>query len=228
MPLFMDRHEGLAEVTPEDVAAAHVQDLEIQDRYGVRFLTYWLDPQAGSVFCLAEAPSADAAETVHRESHGLIPAKVIEVDRRMVESFLGALYEPEAGEPWAATAFRVIVFTDIEGSTRLTQEFGDATAMRLVREHDEVVRSALDRCAGSEVKHTGDGIMASFTSVSAALQFAVDIQRRLAERNQDVEPPLVIRIGISAGEPVTENGDLYGAAVQLAARLCEQAEPCAR
>ncbi len=75
MPFFMDRHEGLEGITPKEAAENHMRDLEVHGRYGVRYLTYWLDPQRGTVFCLAEAPSAEAAEKVHRESHGQVPPR---------------------------------------------------------------------------------------------------------------------------------------------------------
>ncbi len=225
MPLFMDRHEGLEGVTPQEVAENHMRDLEVQGRYGVRYLSYWTDPHRGTVFCLADAPSASAAEKVHRESHGQVAAKIIEVDQRMVESFLGSLYEPAAGELWTATAFRVVAFTDIQESTSLTQELGDAPAMELLSDHDRIVREALEASRGHEVKHTGDGIMASFTSVSRSLRWAGAVQRRLEERNETTEQQLGVRIGISAGEPVANGDDLFGATVQLAARLCDHARP---
>src|SRR5215213_8293678 len=84
-------------------------------------------------------------------------------------------------EPYVETAFRVILFTDLEGSTSLTQQMGDAAAMKVLRRHDAIVRSALERTGGTEVKHTGDGIMASFPSVPAAIEAAVSIQRGFAE-----------------------------------------------
>ncbi len=77
---------------------------------------------------------------------------------------------------------------------------------------------------GSEVKHTGDGIMASFESVVPSIECAVTVQRRLMEHRRGSEHPLEVRIGISAGEPVTEHNDLFGSAVQLAARACASAE----
>ncbi|HEX2027990.1 MAG TPA: nickel-binding protein [Nitriliruptorales bacterium] len=223
MPLFMDRHEGLAGVTPRDVAEAHIADLEVQGRYGVRYLNYWMDLERGQVFCLADAPNAAAAEQVHREAHGLVAAKIIEVDQRMVQAFLGSLDGPAPGELWVEPAFRVVAFTDIEGSTRLTQELGDDLAMELLREHDRIVREHLDATGGQEVKHTGDGIMASFTSVSRGVRWAADVQRGFEARNGTTQPPLRVRIGMSAGEPVAEGDDLFGATVQLAARLCGEA-----
>jgi class 3 adenylate cyclase len=92
--------------------------------------------------------------------------------------------------------------------------------MAMLRSHDAIVRKALATHGGLEVKHTGDGIMASFTSVTGAVQSAMEIQSRVAERNRDVADALRLRVGISCGEPVTEEGDLFGAAVELAARLC--------
>ena len=78
MPLFMDVHtvEG---ATEEDVAKAHAADLATQDKHGVRYLKYWVDEKAGKIFCLSEAPSAEAAETVHREAHGLVAEEIYEV-----------------------------------------------------------------------------------------------------------------------------------------------------
>jgi len=113
-----------------------------------------------------------------------------------------------------------ILFTDIEGSTALTMRVGDLRAMGLIRAHDAIVRTALGTHGGQEVKHTGDGIMASFTSVAAAVQAALAIQNRVAERNSQATDALQLRVGVSCGEPVTEEGDLFGVAVELAARLC--------
>jgi class 3 adenylate cyclase len=143
----------------------------------------------------------------------------------MVERFMRGITEHPPGEAYVDTAFRTILFTDIEGSTGLTQQLGDARAMAVLRTHDEIVREALKRYGGSEVKHTGDGMMVAFSSVLAALNSAVRIQNRLTEAAARLDVPLRVRIGLAAGEPVTERDDLFGAAVQLAARLCDRAEP---
>lgn len=117
------------------------------------------------------------------------------------------------------------MFTDIVGSTHLANRLGDDALVSLVREHDRLVRNLLQTWGGTEVKHTGDGIMASFPSSSTAIQFAAELQRGLAKRNSTSGPHLEVRIGMAAGEPVSENGDLFGAVVQLAARLCQEAGP---
>ena len=80
MALFMDIHETLPDgATAKDVAAAHEADLKTQDQYGVRYQRYWVDEKNGKIFCLVEAPSADAANTVHREAHGLVADEIFEV-----------------------------------------------------------------------------------------------------------------------------------------------------
>jgi class 3 adenylate cyclase len=224
VPFYMDRHE-FSGLTAAEAAAAHIKDIEIQGQFGVRFLTYWFDEERQTAFCLAEAPNADALEAVHRASHGFMAFQIIEVNAEMVARFMGGIVEHPPGEPYVDTAFRTILFTDIEESTTLTQQLGDARAMELLRTHDEVVRRALERHHGSEVKHTGDGMMAAFPSVVGAIDSAVDMQRRLAEAGTGGGPSLRVRIGMAAGEPVTERNDLFGATVQLAARLCARAEP---
>lgn len=124
-------------------------------------------------------------------------------------------------EPSAAPGGLVtILFTDMESSTAQTQKLGDEKAQELVRTHNAVVRDALKIHSGSEIKHTGDGIMASFPSARGALDAAIAIQRTLTSSGGPR-----VRIGINAGEPVAEEQDLFGTSVQLAARVCNEAEP---
>lgn len=79
-PLYMDIHERLPEgITAEDIAGAHRADLEIQQRYGVNYLQYWIDEEAGKVFCLVDAPSAESAALVHRKAHGLLAERIYKV-----------------------------------------------------------------------------------------------------------------------------------------------------
>ena len=112
-----------------------------------------------------------------------------------------------------------ILFTDMEGSTALTQRVGDDRAQDHVRQHNTIVREALKAHSGNEIKHTGDGIMASFPSARGAVDCAIGIQRALTE-GEGVR----VRIGLNAGEPVAEEQDLYGTSVQLAARVCAEAD----
>jgi class 3 adenylate cyclase len=119
-----------------------------------------------------------------------------------------------------------ILFTDMESSTALTQRLGDSGAQELVHAHNAVVRDALSAHGGSEIKHTGDGIMASFASASGGLECAIAMQQAFAARDAGSGgPPVRVRIGLNAGEPVAEDADLFGTAVQLAKRVCDAAEP---
>jgi hypothetical protein len=79
MPLYLDEHEHVPGLTGEAVAKAHARDLEVQGAHGVQYLRYWYDEATGKVFCLVDAPSPEAAETVHREAHGLLADRLIEV-----------------------------------------------------------------------------------------------------------------------------------------------------
>jgi class 3 adenylate cyclase len=158
-------------------------------------------------------------------------ATLAEVDVPVLETMANAIAEFIGSPPLSAAAPHVpsglvtILFTDMEGSTAQTQRLGDAKAQEVLRAHNAIIRDALKAHGGSETKHTGDGIMASFGSATKALECAVAIQRGFAERNVDSETPVNVRIGLNAGEPVAEDGDLFGATVQLAARVCNRAEP---
>jgi class 3 adenylate cyclase len=119
-----------------------------------------------------------------------------------------------------------VMFTDIEGSTSLTHRLGDEGAQMLVREHNETVRRALVSYNGKEIKHTGDGIMASFFSASRAVGCALNIQQSFEKRNGiNPEDAVRVRIGLNAGEPIAEGDDLFGTSVQMARRICDRADP---
>ena len=228
MPIFLDRHD-LRGLTAADIAEAHRKDLEVQDRYGVRFLTYWFDEARGNGFCLVDAPDIETAMRVHDEAHGDVAKDVIEVDLSAVEAFLGRVSDPPSVGPDAKanidSALRAIMFTDIVDSTGMTARLGDARAVEMVRAHDAIVRRALKDKRGREVKHTGDGIMASFDDTNAAVQCARAIQQAFDAFNLASKEKLRVRIGLDVGEPVADSNDLFGTTVQTAARLCQAAEP---
>ncbi|MGE5477087.1 MAG: adenylate/guanylate cyclase domain-containing protein [Bacteroidales bacterium] len=114
-----------------------------------------------------------------------------------------------------------VMFTDMVGSTDMTQARGDAAAQEVVRRHNSIVRGALAQFGGKEIKHTGDGIMASFPTAAAAVEASISIQHNVDQHNQRLpNQSLHLRIGLNAGEPIEEEDDLFGATVQLAARVC--------
>jgi len=225
MPIFLDRHD-VGEASAEDIAELHIKDLAIQDQYGVKFLTYWYDSERRTTFCLVDAPDKQTADKVHAEAHGHVSNEMITVDLSAVEALLGRIQDPPSAKsmPLDDSAFRAIMFTDIVGSTEMTAKLGDRKAVELLRAHDAIIRRSLERHGGSEVKHLGDGIMASFDEVPASVLCAITIQREFAIYNKNSETPILVRIGIHAGEPVEESHDLFGSAVQLAARICDIAQ----
>jgi class 3 adenylate cyclase len=115
-----------------------------------------------------------------------------------------------------------VLFTDIEGSTQLTEELGDRHWMEVLRKHSGIVRDELERHSGFEVKSQGDGFMLAFSSAREALRCATGIQRAVAE-TETYGHRLRVRIGLHTGEPIKEADDFYGKAVIQAARIAADA-----
>ena len=227
MPIYMDRHQGEG-LTAQAVAEAHAADLKVQDKYGCKFITYWFDDEKNSVFCLVNAPDISAVHKVHEEAHGFGHSEIMEVDPNIVQAFLGRVDDPSptAGEVTIDSPFRAVMFTDLEDSTKMISVLGDDKSMELLRVHNALTRDALRAHAGREIKHTGDGFMVSFASAVSAVECAIDIQKTMIKHNEENPKAIMnLRIGISAGEPVRNDKQLYGAAVNLAARLCAHAKP---
>jgi class 3 adenylate cyclase len=233
MPTYMDIHEIPGGVSPEDVAKAHAQDVKVQSKYGVSYHKYWVNEKEGKIFCLCHAPNAEAAKQVHREAHGLVAEKVIQIEPEVADLFMGGSEVNSAGAailPGGSAndrdpGIRTILFTDIVGSTALTRKLGDEATMELLAVHDKIVRDALADLGGREVKHLGDGIMASFVSAASAVKCASRVQREIAKHNAEKRNrSFKVRAGVAAGEPVEHHDDLFGVTVQLAARLCSHAD----
>jgi class 3 adenylate cyclase len=153
------------------------------------------------------------------------------------------------------TAFRTVLVTDVVGHTEMMRRLGDERGREVLREHERITREVLKSHGGAEVKTMGDGFMASFGSVTKAVECAVALQRALAERNASLSAhperaegaveggpqttnarpstgsgraaesaPLHVRIGLNAGEPIEEEGDLFGSTVILASRIAAKAD----
>jgi class 3 adenylate cyclase/pimeloyl-ACP methyl ester carboxylesterase len=153
------------------------------------------------------------------------------VDRdlvRRIGRFLGEAWDVEAAAaggqaPMAQSGLQTVLFTDIEGHTAMIQRLGDERGRTVLREYERQTREALRAFGGAEVKAMGDGFMASFRSAQAALECAIDLQRRFADPLSDLGERLRVRIGLNAGEPIAEDGDLFGTAVIRAARIASLA-----
>jgi class 3 adenylate cyclase len=197
----------------------------------------FLDTYAPIVCPLGFVPLDEVSATVGEVTYH---TALLDFGESSVDGWLASLVGAELGvEPGdlqtAHEDIVTILFTDMEGSTILTQRLGDAKAQEILRTHNSIVREALKAHNGSEIKHTGDGIMASFSSAARALECAIAMQRAFAEHNEAAAARpstgsgraevIRVRMGLNAGEPVAEEEDLFGTAVQLAARVCGRAEP---
>ena len=158
-----------------------------------------------------------------------------EEETRIVEDFLGVNPDAPAPSPSdalpsrgrKASASRTIIYTDIEGNTDMLQRLGDDAWRAVLRDHERITRELLRAHGGTEVKTMGDGFMASFDSSTNAVECAIDLQRSFAARNESATEPLLVRVGLNAGEPIEEDDpdgrvDLFGTAVTLAARIMGQ------
>ncbi len=126
---------------------------------------------------------------------------------------------PRRGE---RRGIQTVLFTDLVGHTEMMQRIGDTQGREVLREHERITRETLRAHGGAEVKSMGDGFMAAFTSVTDAIECAIALQRAFCARDE-VSAALRIRVGLNAGEPIEDAGDLFGAVVILASRICAQA-----
>lgn len=226
MPIYMDRHD-LENVTAINVAEAHREDLRIQDKYQCKGLTYWFDEERGTAFCLIEAPDENCVKEMHDNAHGLVPHQIIEVDRNVVNAFLGRIEDPQSNEYLEDStvpiidepAYRAILYLCFMDIAFFKTTFGKQEASNIISSYHKMIRSAIRMSNGREVEQTSFGYIISFASVKNAVMCAMEIQNNAKSANNTIQ----IKIGLSAGSPVTGQNELFGETVQLAKRLCEVA-----
>jgi class 3 adenylate cyclase len=133
--------------------------------------------------------------------------------------------QAESGTHVHQSPLRTVLFTDLVGHTEMMQRLGDEQGRAVLREHERITRETLAAHDGAEVKTMGDGFMASFASVTKAVECAIALQRAFEEAQVGARhaSPLQVRVGLNAGEPIAEDGDLFGSTVILASRVCAQA-----
>jgi len=220
MPLFMDRHDLSESVTAETVARLHLKDLEIQDRFECRGLTYWFDDKRKTAFCLVEAPNAEAIHKMHDYAHGQVPNSIIQVDAATVELFLGRIEDPGRSNNDLLIindpAFRIIMVISLAKPLpdfRLNQ----SEAMMVKKLSKKIIR-ALSRFSGSIVTRSDSHYLVSFTSASHSLNAA----RAISEIPENsASKKIQLKIGLSAGAPFAGEEKMFEAAITLAERMCE-------
>ena len=225
MPIYMDRHDVSETVTAENVAQLHQEDLKIQDQFGCRGLTYWFDEKRKTAFCLIEAPDVKSIQKMHNQAHGQVPHRVIEVDASIVESFLGRIEDPEKAQNTALNiindpAFRTIMVISLN---RLSLIQNDSAQFKSsLHNYNNGVLNLLNVYEGQPVKQTENHFLVSFKSVSNAVHAAFDIQLLFKEfRNDMNNDKILLKIGLSAGVPVTEKKLIFEDTLKLAERMCK-------
>lgn len=221
MPTYMDRHD-FSGVTAKDVAAAHQEDLKIQDAYGCRGLTYWFDEERQMAFCLIEAPDKESVKNMHEHAHGMVPYEIIEVESHVVKAFLGRIEHPHDADDIVVdeSAFRTIMSAELKDTAILLSKIGQAEAHQLSGIYHDTIRKALKAYDGKEVEHSRNGFLVTFVSASKAVDCALDILKSFKhDHKQQSTKNIGIQIGLSAGTPVDDDDHLFGHAIQLANRL---------
>jgi AraC-like DNA-binding protein len=222
MPIFMDRHDVSAAVTAENVAELHQQDLKVQHKFGCRGLTYWFDDERKTAFCLVEAPSKEKLKEMHDYAHGEVPHRIIEVEPAIVESFLGRIEDPEKARNTRLNiindpAFRIIMA--VEPQMQAFNQYDKDSLNTHTENFKRQVYSILQRFEGRIVSNKENDFLVSFTSVTKAVDCA---RRLLAEVGKKALPDKAddLKIGLSAGVPVTDKNAFFEDTVKRAGSMC--------
>ena len=223
MPIYMDVHI-VPGVKAKDVAEAHRKDLLCQGEYGCNCMTYWIDEERETIFCLIEAPDKDAVKEMHNKAHGLVPHKVIEVSSSIVESFLGRIYDPEDAKAteqglkiFTDPSFRVLLVIRTIDFRLLQHQTGKEHANELITRLAGIIRKNSLEFEGSEVEHAGTGFIISFSSASKAVACVLAIEKDMPAADAIA---LDTRMAINGGEPVGKSNKLFGDTIQFANYLC--------
>ena len=222
MPIYMDRHDVSEMVTAENVAQLHQEDLKVQEQFGCRGLTYWFDDKRKTAFCLIEAPDKNTIQKMHNHAHGQVPNNIIEVDASIVESFLGRIEDPEKSKDTVLNiindpAFRTIMVIALQESS-LRQRVEGA---HIESSFKHTVLKHLNGYEGNLVKQSESHFLVSFRSASKAVQAAIEIQSLFTEfRKEMYTDKIQLKIGLSAGVPVTGKKLLFEDTIKIAERMC--------
>lgn len=224
MPIYMDRHEIPKEISAKHVAQMHEEDLKVEHLYDCKGMTYWCDEKRRTAFCLIKAPNKKAIQDMHQHAHGEFPHSIIEVDEAIVESFLGRIEDPEKAEKTKLNiisdpAFRVIMV--LETSSYLNRLEANQFSLFAQKFHNSVTKS-LKYFKGRVVKKDNNSYLVSFKSVSNAVGCALKIQANFKYITPKFDSKnRTMKIGLSAGVPVSDKEGIFEEAIVSATRMCE-------
>lgn len=232
MPLFMDYHKGLS-VSIDDVKNAHLADEAVQSKYGVVYHQFWVNEQDGTVFCLMEGPDKEACAAVHREAHGNVACSIVEVAVGFYKVLMGNSHLIEGGhvknhDGSADAGVRSILLVYIQGITTVERS-SDYRKLNAPLPAKELALSIVTEFNGREVTWLhDDSLVCVFDSTQQALKCAIQLQQNLLNHKTTAENDgwnIVFKMGLAAGQPLTERGELFSDTITLARRLCSVANP---
>ncbi|MBU3928727.1 MAG: DUF4242 domain-containing protein [Bacteroidetes bacterium] len=224
MPIFMDRHDVSEAVTAEIVAQIHQEDLKIQQKYDCRGLTYWFDDTRKTAFCLIEAPDRNAIIQMHDHAHGNVPHQIIEVDKTIVESFLGRIEDPKKAQNTNLNiinepAFRTIMMVAVE-----MHSFESSDPFSIISDVQQIykqIHEILKSFNGNIVQQNADGCLISFRTVTQAVLCALKIHENYRILRTQYQIKFTeLSIGLHAGIPVTDKKSIFEDTIKLAQRMC--------
>jgi AraC-like DNA-binding protein len=226
MAFFMDFHK-FDNITIDEVIKAHMADLSVQEKYGVKYLQFWVNQQAGTVFCLTEGPDAKTCELVHQLAHGHIACAMTEVEAGMYKLFMGENQQVDHGlvkkqDGSVDLGYRNILVASIRSVT-IAKDSKELPLLQVPQWAKMVARQSISKFHGREVKwDADDSLIGVFNDATEAVACGCQIQRELLDSIH--EPHVVFKIGISADQPLTKDGEFFTKAIKLAHRLSNTSE----
>ncbi len=232
MPLFMDFHLGKG-VKIEEAKKAHLKDLAVQAKYNVKYLQYWVNEEAGKVFCLMEGPDKEAIMATHKEANNLEPCNIIEVDGGMYSAFMAYGQELDddivmKNEEEPDSGYRFILTLDIISLTSLKESI-NFDKLKFPEKPRKIAGDIINKYQGRILQQLQDDcLIATFYTPESAVQCAVGIKNDFNNKissNIDNSWNIKFKMGISVGQPVTEHENhFFEKAIEQSYRLCKIAE----
>lgn len=234
MPLYMDFHQ-FETISVEDVKKAHMADIAVQEKYGVRYLQFWVNEKAGTVFCLVEGPDPETCEECHKEAHGNLACNLQEVEQGFFKLFMGDGLPIDENdltltrEGKADPANRTILVADIRGVTTLN-DARDYKKLFIPTKPKNLVVDTLAAFNGRFIEHSvEDSLVGVFNSPLNAIRCAISIQAdlsRMAQKHgENSEWNVEYRLSLNNGQPLTQQEGFFEVATKQARRLCTIAAP---
>lgn len=232
MPLFMDYHYAPG-ITLDEAKKAHLEDLAVQEKYSVKYHQFWVNEEAGMVFCLMEGPDKESCAATHRESNGVQACNIIEVDGGMYSAFMtydqkvdhGLVMQKSGG---ADTGYRFILTLDIISLTTLTSSI-KFEKLKFPEGPKDMANKYIYKYQGRTLQQLqNDSLVSVYMTPESVVRAAIAIRNEFIKHisnDRDFDWNIKFKMGISVGQPVTENEDrLFEKAVQQSSRYCKIAD----